>query len=307
MNLMAHNPYRPSESDSHMSFPKEIVPHLESTYTLLLSGCAPKDTARRMPDSEWSQACADLRKSAEASSLSSLAFAISRLEYWRANGIQSINVAGTMGSGKSSIAKKLAALLNFDFKDADLFHPEEKKEKMSRGVPLTHADRHPFYTGVQGWLKEPRRITSCSALAHMYRALISGQDIGVLLNESDAAWRDPWKIETPNFGMFPVIVTKPYDVALYELDAANKSEKGYRELDGKRHYIQVTKETEALAQAEGKTPLLKSQYQLLERDPMYAWDAYVLESISLQSSDGSYSNDDSVNVLLDVLPHSSNG
>jgi hypothetical protein len=102
--------------------------------------------------------------------------------------------------------------------------------------------------------------------------------------------------------MFPIIVKKPYDVALAELDAANKSENTYRELDGKRHYIQVTYETERDAEAQGKAPLLKSQYSLLEREPVFAWDAYVLEASGLKAADGTYANQEPIRNLLNLLP-----
>jgi hypothetical protein len=285
-----------------MTFPAADLALLETHYASLLAGCAPRNPAHRTSDSDWNQACLELKTAAEQHNLSSLSFAVTRLEYWRINGVGSINVAGTMGSGKSSVAASLATPLRFTVKDADLFHPDENRSKMSNGVPLTHADRYPFYAGVQSWLKESGRITSCSALTHLYRAIIAGQDSGVLLDTSHPAWQDPWSIQTPNLGMFPIIVKKPYDVALSELDAANKSEKTYRELDGKRHYIQVTYETERDAEAQGKAPLLKSQYSLLEREPVFAWDAYVLEASSLKDGDGIYANQEPIRKLLNLLP-----
>src|SRR5437763_12598548 len=46
-------------------------------------------------------------------------------------------VTGVSWSGKSTIGGKLAVSLNWDYEDADWFHPQANVEKMHRGQPLT--------------------------------------------------------------------------------------------------------------------------------------------------------------------------
>jgi gluconokinase len=52
-----------------------------------------------------------------------------------------IIVMGVSGSGKSHIASKLAASLNFDFIEADDFHSDKSKNNMSANIPLTESVR----------------------------------------------------------------------------------------------------------------------------------------------------------------------
>ena len=51
---------------------------------------------------------------------------------------------GTTGAGKTTIGTMLATQLNWQFADADTFHPPANIEKMSHGIPLTDADRAPW-------------------------------------------------------------------------------------------------------------------------------------------------------------------
>ena len=51
---------------------------------------------------------------------------------------------GVSGSGKTTIAERLAAHLLYVFADGDDFHPPQNVEKMARGEPLTDADREPW-------------------------------------------------------------------------------------------------------------------------------------------------------------------
>mgnify|MGYP000128957095 CR=1 FL=1 len=52
-----------------------------------------------------------------------------------------IIVMGVSGSGKSHIASKLAASLNFDFIEADDFHSDKSKKNMSANIPLKESVR----------------------------------------------------------------------------------------------------------------------------------------------------------------------
>ncbi|QRV77233.1 thermoresistant gluconokinase [Ceratobasidium sp. AG-Ba] len=59
-------------------------------------------------------------------------------------GPKMIIVMGVSGSGKSTTAQNLARALNVPFEDGDDLHPPENVAKMSRGEPLTDADRAPW-------------------------------------------------------------------------------------------------------------------------------------------------------------------
>src|SRR5260370_21594778 len=56
---------------------------------------------------------------------------------------------GVAGSGKTTVGTLLAQKLAWRFADADDFHPPENKEKISRGVPLTDADRAPWLAAMR--------------------------------------------------------------------------------------------------------------------------------------------------------------
>lgn len=81
---------------------------------------------------------------------------------------------GVAGSGKTTTGKRLSKLLGWPFRDADSFHPAANVEKMSRGIPLTDADRWPWLAAIGAWIDEQHNegqpgIVSCSALKRVYR------------------------------------------------------------------------------------------------------------------------------------------
>ena len=83
-------------------------------------------------------------------------------------------VMGVSGCGKTTIGTQLAERLGWDFYDADEFHPPENIAKMSAGIPLTDADRHPWLVTLHDLiatcLKENRPgVLACSALKESYR------------------------------------------------------------------------------------------------------------------------------------------
>ncbi|KAK6533310.1 hypothetical protein TWF694_002262 [Orbilia ellipsospora] len=103
-------------------------------------------------------------------------------------------VAGPAATGKSTVAKALAATYGLPMVEGDDLHPPENIEKMSEGHPLTDEDRW-------GWLQRisqvsletvsiptsppeelgdthsnpPGCITTCSALKKSYRDLLRSQ------------------------------------------------------------------------------------------------------------------------------------
>src|SRR6202022_2428685 len=52
-----------------------------------------------------------------------------------------IVVMGVSGSGKSTLGALLARRLQWEFEDADWFHPASNVEKMNSGIPLTDEAR----------------------------------------------------------------------------------------------------------------------------------------------------------------------
>lgn len=97
---------------------------------------------------------------------------------------------GVSGSGKTTLARALAETLTLPFIDADDLHPQTNKDKMSRGEPLTDADRTPWLVSVRRAAVEAIESNSggelsavavaCSALKASYRDVLRGKhaDIG---------------------------------------------------------------------------------------------------------------------------------
>jgi gluconokinase len=83
-------------------------------------------------------------------------------------------IMGTTGAGKTTIGTMLAAQLNWQFADADTFHPPANIEKMSKGVPLNDADRAPWLEAMRKaileWIAAGKNVVlACSALKRAYR------------------------------------------------------------------------------------------------------------------------------------------
>lgn len=89
---------------------------------------------------------------------------------------------GVSGSGKTTIGKllveelrrDLSRLYNWEFSDADDFHPQANIDKMSQGIPLDDADRKPWLAAMRSaialWLQQKKNVVlACSALKSSYR------------------------------------------------------------------------------------------------------------------------------------------
>jgi gluconokinase len=88
---------------------------------------------------------------------------------------------GVSGAGKSIVATRLAAALDYPFVDGDDLHGEANLAKMRRGEPLTDEDREPWLRRVVEWLRERPGggVVACSALRRAYRDVLreAGPDV----------------------------------------------------------------------------------------------------------------------------------
>jgi gluconokinase len=88
-----------------------------------------------------------------------------------------ILIMGVSGSGKTTIGEGLALELNWEFKDADEFHPAANIEKMRQGIPLNDDDRRPWLQALRRAIDETLQtnanlILACSALKAAYRQVL---------------------------------------------------------------------------------------------------------------------------------------
>jgi gluconokinase len=95
-------------------------------------------------------------------------------------------VMGVAGSGKSVVGAALAEALGWRFADADAFHPVSNIDKMSRGIPLTDADRAPWLDAMRdaiaNWTARRESVVlACSALKVTYRdRLAAGRELRIV-------------------------------------------------------------------------------------------------------------------------------
>jgi gluconokinase len=86
-------------------------------------------------------------------------------------------VMGVSGSGKSTIADKLAERLSWTYEDGDRFHPASNVAKMSAGHPLTDDDRWPWLHAIADEIDRicktgQHAVIACSALKRTYRDVL---------------------------------------------------------------------------------------------------------------------------------------
>jgi gluconokinase len=91
-------------------------------------------------------------------------------------------VMGVSGSGKSTIADKLAERIGWKYEDGDRFHPPSNVAKMHAGHPLTDEDRWPWLKAIAAEIDRAcgageHVVIACSALKRAYRdILVHGRD-----------------------------------------------------------------------------------------------------------------------------------
>jgi gluconokinase len=98
---------------------------------------------------------------------------------------------GVVGSGKTTVGKLLAQKLGWEFADADDFHPAENIRKISRGIPLTDADRAPWLAAlqraIQDWQAAGKNVAlACSALKQSYREELNAGAVRFVYLKGDA-------------------------------------------------------------------------------------------------------------------------
>jgi gluconokinase len=83
-------------------------------------------------------------------------------------------IMGVAGCGKSLVGAALARRLGAGWHDGDDLHPPANIAKMSRGEPLTDADRAPWLAAVGAALRreDSPMLIGCSALKRRYRDAI---------------------------------------------------------------------------------------------------------------------------------------
>jgi gluconokinase len=86
-------------------------------------------------------------------------------------------VMGVSGSGKSTIADRLAERLAWTYEDADRFHPASNVAKMSAGHALTDEDRWPWLVAIAEEIDRvcaagEHAVIACSALKRAYRDIL---------------------------------------------------------------------------------------------------------------------------------------
>ena len=91
-------------------------------------------------------------------------------------------VMGVSGSGKTSVGKALASRLEWDFYDADDFHPQANIDKMANGIPLDDSDRASWLASLRDLIRSCLKrnqpgVLACSALKESYRQqLLEGNE-----------------------------------------------------------------------------------------------------------------------------------
>lgn len=96
-----------------------------------------------------------------------------------------IVVMGVSGSGKTTVASKLAGRLGWPFEEGDSLHPHSNVEKMKAGHPLTDEDRAPWLDAIAAWIDarldaQENGVITSSALKRRYRELLNRRGGGVV-------------------------------------------------------------------------------------------------------------------------------
>ncbi len=108
------------------------------------------------------------------------------------HGVRALVVMGVSGSGKTTIGRRIAEVLGWEFLDADAFHSHANVQKMASGQPLTEADRAPWLKALRDALAERIDgdggvVLACSALRRSHRDVLrqAGPEVRFLYLRAD--------------------------------------------------------------------------------------------------------------------------
>lgn len=132
-------------------------------------------------------------------------------------------VMGVSGSGKTTIARELAARWRDVFIEADDLHSAGEIDKMASGHPLDDDDRLPWLRRVGERIRVEEElghvpVTACSALKRSYRDILREYDphaFFVLLNGSIDVVRE--RLNTRHHSFMPVSLLESQYAALEPL------------------------------------------------------------------------------------------
>ncbi len=93
-----------------------------------------------------------------------------------------IVLMGVSGAGKTVVGRELAWQLDYQFIDADDYHPAANVAKMHAGVPLDDDDRRPWLEALRRVIDDAHSggkniVLACSALKHSYQEYLSGHSL----------------------------------------------------------------------------------------------------------------------------------
>ena len=93
-------------------------------------------------------------------------------------------IMGVSGSGKTTVAQRVAAELGWTYQEGDALHPAANVAKMAAGTPLTDEDRAPWLAVVASWVQArltagENGVITCSALKRRYREQLGNGKPGV--------------------------------------------------------------------------------------------------------------------------------
>ena len=89
-----------------------------------------------------------------------------------------IVVMGVAGTGKSTLGRVLARVLDWTFIEGDAYHPSANRDKMARGEALDDSDRAPWLERLHRRIAEldeqgESAVVACSALKSSYRTMLA--------------------------------------------------------------------------------------------------------------------------------------
>jgi gluconokinase len=139
---------------------------------------------------------------------------------------------GVSGAGKTTIGDTLSRELGWPFLDGDTLHPPENVQKMSKGIPLSDADRAPWLAAVRDKIQAfinrgQSAIVACSALKRKYRETLradNGEVVFVYLKGSPQLLASRLRARKRHF-MRPELLDSqletlepPHDAIIVEVD-----------------------------------------------------------------------------------------